>query len=185
MLCFLTTEYAMKTTRVMCYCAPLLIALAVAAQQRATQPPKEHTIRTRVVLLGTGTPVPDPDRSGPATAIVVDDSAYLVDFGPGVIRRAKAAVLDRNIAALEPGNVKVAFVTHLHSDHTVGYPDLILTGWTAGRRTPLEVYGPAGLQSMTEHILQAYRVDVETRTNPEGDQRGNPEGWKVNVHEIK
>jgi ribonuclease BN (tRNA processing enzyme) len=126
------------------------------------------------VLLGTGTPVPDPDRSGPATAIVVDDSAYLVDFGPGVVRRSKAAVLERHIAAPEPANLKVAFVTHLHSDHTAGYPDLILTGWTAGRRTPLEVYGPKGLQSMTEHILQAYRIDIETRTNAEGDQRGNP-----------
>ena len=175
----------MKITRVMCYSAPLLVALAASAQQPASQPPKEHTTRTRVVLLGTGTPVPDPDRSGPATAIVVDDTAYLVDFGPGVVRRAKAAVLDRHITALEPANLKLAFATHLHSDHTAGYPDLILTGWTAGRRTPLEVYGPAGLQAMTEHILQAYRTDIETRTNSEGDQRGNPEGWKVNAHEIK
>jgi len=138
-----------------------------------------------VVLLGTGTPVPDPDRSGPASAVVVDDSAYLVDFGPGVIRRAKAAVLDRHITALEPANLKVAFVTHLHSDHTAGYPDLILTGWTAGRRTALEVYGPTGLRSMTDHMLQAYRVDIETRTNSEGDQRGSPDGWKVNAHDIK
>jgi ribonuclease BN (tRNA processing enzyme) len=101
------------------------------------------------------------------------------------VRRAKAAVLDRHIGALEPANLKVAFVTHLHSDHTAGYPDLILTGWTAGRRTPLEVYGPTGMQSMTEHILRAYRNDVETRTSPGGDQRGNLEGWKVNAHEIK
>ena len=146
---------------------------------------EEHATRTRVVLLGTGTPVPDPERSGPATAIVVDDSAYLVDFGPGVVRRAKAAVFERHITALEPANLKVAFLTHLHSDHTAGYSDLILTGWTAGRRTPLEVYGPTGLQSMTEHILQAYRIDIEKRTNPEGDQRDNPEGWKVNAHKIK
>ena len=175
----------MKITRVICCFALLLVALAASAQQPASRPPNGHTTRTRVVLLGTGTPVPDPDRSGPATAIVVDDSAYLVDFGPGVVRRAKAAVLDRHITALEPANLKVAFVTHLHSDHTAGYPDLILTGWTAGRRTPLEVYGPTGLQSMTEHILQAYRIDIETRINPDGDQRGNPEGWKVNAHEIK
>src|SRR2546425_1254341 len=94
-------------------------------RQPARQTPKEHTTRTRVVLLGTGTPVPDPERSGPATAIVVDNSVYLVDFGPGVVRRAKAAVLDRHIAALEPGNLKVAFATHLHSDHTAGYSDLI------------------------------------------------------------
>jgi ribonuclease BN (tRNA processing enzyme) len=175
----------MKITRVMSYSALLLVVLAASAQQPASQPPKEHATRTRVVLLGTGTPVPDPDRSGPATAIVVDDSAYLVDFGPGVVRRAKAAVLDRHITALEPANLKIAFVTHLHSDHTAGYSDLILTGWTAGRRTPLEVYGPAGLKSMTEHLLQAYRIDIDTRTNPEGDQRGNPEGGKVNAHEIR
>ena len=174
----------MKLTYVTCYSA-LLVALAAAPQQPASQPPKEHTTRTRVVLLGTGTPVPDPDRSGPATAIVVDDSAYLVDFGPGVVRRAKSAVLDRGVTALEPANLKVAFVTHLHSDHTAGYSDLILTGWTAGRRTPLEVYGPTGLKSMTEHILQAYKIDIETRIAPGGDQRGNPEGWKVNANEIK
>src|SRR5499433_178823 len=171
----------MKIARVLCCSALLLVALAASAQQL----PKGRTNRTRVVLLGTGQPPPDPDRSGPATAIVVDENAYLVDFGPGVVRRAKAAVLDRHIAALEPANLKVAFVTHLHSDHTAGYSDLILTGWTAGRRTPLEVYGPTGLQSMTEHILQAYRIDIETRTNAEGDQRANPEGWKVNAHEIK
>ena len=175
----------MQVTRVPCYSVLLLVALAAAPQQLARQTPNEHTTRTKVVLLGTGTPVPDPERSGPATAIVVDNSAYLVDFGPGVVRRAKAAVLNRHVAALEPGNLKVAFATHLHSDHTAGYSDLIFTGWTAGRRAPLEVYGPTGLRSMTEHLLQAYRIDIETRTNSEGDQRSNPDGWKVNSHEIK
>ncbi len=161
-----------------------LLAISARSQAQESQAPKERPTRTKVVLLGTGTPVPDPDRSGPATAIVVGDSAYLVDFGPGVVRRAEAAVLDRGITQLEPGNLKVAFVTHLHSDHTAGYSDLILTGWTSGRSTPLEVYGPAGLRSMTEHILQAYRIDIETRTNPEGNQRVIADGWKVNAHEI-
>jgi len=175
----------MKLCLIMCLSALMLMPIAATPQQPTSQPPKEHATRTRVVLLGTGTPVPDPDRSGPATAIVVDGSAYLVDFGPGVVRRAKAAVLDRGITALEPSNLKVAFVTHLHSDHTAGYSDLILTGWTAGRRAPLEVYGPSGLRSMTAHILEAYRIDIETRTNPEGNQRVISEGWKVNAHEIK
>jgi ribonuclease BN (tRNA processing enzyme) len=175
----------MIINRILCLSGLILVAITATPQQPTSSAPKAGASRTKVVLLGTGTPVPDPDRSGPATAIVVDGSAYLVDFGPGIVRRAKAAVLDRGITALEPANLKVAFATHLHSDHTAGYPDLILTGWTAGRRTPLEVYGPAGLQSMTEHILQAYRIDIETRTNAEGDQRGNPEGWKVNAHEIK
>ena len=63
----------------------LLQAVTAVAQQATNQSPSQHSARTRVVLLGTGTPVPDPDRSGPATAIVVDDRAYLIDFGPGVV----------------------------------------------------------------------------------------------------
>ena len=141
--------------------------------------------KTRVVLLGTGNPAPDPDRSGPATAIIVKDTAYLIDFGAGVVRRAEGASVGRAIKALEPTRLRVAFVTHLHSDHTVGYPDLIFTPWTVGRRVPLEVYGPTGLKAMTEHILEAYRVDIETRTNPNGNQRTFPGGYKVNAHEIK
>lgn len=168
-----------------CSFAALLATVVAVQRQPATQPFIENTPRTRVVLLGTGTPVPDPERSGPATAIIVGDNAYLVDFGPGVVRRAEAAVIDRGIPALEPANLKVAFVTHLHSDHTAGYSDLIFTGWTAGRSTPLEVFGPAGLKSMTEHILQAYRIDIDTRTNADGNQRAIADGWKVNAHEIR
>lgn len=166
----------------------VLIAVVGVAQESVGHTASQHGTRTRVVLLGTGTPVPDPDRSGPATAIVVDDRAYLVDFGPGVVRRAELAALRRRIPAVEPHNLKVAFVTHLHSDHTAGYSDLIFSGWTSGRTVPLEVYGPSGLQSMTEHILQAYKVDIETRTNPDGPMRDAGrahDGWKVNTHEIK
>jgi ribonuclease Z len=164
----------------------LIVTTSLTAQQRpATNP----TSRTQVVLLGTGNPAADPDRSGPATAIVVNGNAYLVDFGAGVVRRAKAAVAERGIAALEPTNLRVAFVTHLHSDHTVGYPDLILTPWVIGRRVPLEVYGPTGIKAMTEHILQAYSADFETRSQhfKEGLYAVGsfPEGHNVNAHEIK
>lgn len=165
--------------------ASTLLGWPVADGQEARKQEQQSRPQTRVILLGTGTPIPDPDRSGPATAVVVGNNAYLVDFGPGVVRRAEAALLQRGITALEPGNLKVAFVTHLHSDHTAGYSDLILTGWTSGRSTPLEVYGPTGLKAMTEHILEAYRIDIETRTNPEGNQRAISNGWKVNPHEIK
>ena len=175
----------MKLRLLLFVSALTLLRTTAIGQEPSNDARKLRPPRTRVVLLGTGTPVPDPDRSGPATAIVIGDSTYLVDFGLGVVRRAQAAVLERGITALEPGNLKVAFVTHLHSDHTAGYSDLIFTGWTSGRSTPLEVYGPTGLNSMTEHILQAYRIDIETRTNPEGNQRAIAEGWKVNAHEIK
>jgi ribonuclease Z len=165
--------------------APALVVIApllAATPHSAAQPLAKS--KTQIVLLGTGNPGPDPDRSGPATAIVVNGTAYLVDFGPGVVRRASAAFRDKGIKALEPTSLRVAFVTHLHSDHTVGYPDLIFTPWTVGRRVPLDVYGPKGLEAMTEHILEAYRVDIETRTNPDGNQRSFPDGHKVRAHEI-
>ena len=111
-----------------------LLASTLNAQSQTTD---TRTSKTQVVLLGTGNPVPDPDRSGPATAIVVKGSAYLVDFGPGIVRRATAAVIEKGIKALEPTNFRVAFLTHLHSDHTVGYPDLIFTPWVMGRKVPL------------------------------------------------
>ena len=125
-------------------CLPIF-STSLTAQQPQVKPPAG---KTQVVLLGTGNPPADPDRSGPATAIVANGTPYLVDFGAGVVRRAKAAVADRGITALEPTNLRVVFVTHLHSDHTVGYPDLILTPWVLGRRVPLEVYGPSGIKHM-------------------------------------
>ena len=165
---------------------PAIVAGSLLFDSRATvaQPTQSSAASaTKVVLLGTGNPGPDPDRSGPATAIVVNGTAYLVDFGPGIVRRAQAA-FDKGIKELQPTKLRVAFVTHLHSDHTVGYPDLIFTPWTIGRRFPLEVYGPKGIKAMTEHILAAYSVDIATRTNPNGNQREFPEGHNVNAHEI-
>ena len=93
------------------------------ATETASLLPPEPTGRTRVVLLGTGTPGAEPDRSGPATAVVVDETAYLIDFGPGVVRQAAAA----GVTALRPQNLRIGFLTHLHSDHTAGYPDVVLT----------------------------------------------------------
>jgi ribonuclease BN (tRNA processing enzyme) len=160
---------------------------ASLAVQQPQVPPAAS--RTQVVLLGTGTPPADPDRSGPATAIVVNGTPYLVDMGAGIVRRAKSAVADRGIHALEPTNLRVVFVTHLHSDHTVGYPDLILTPWVLGRRASLEVYGPPGIKHMTDHVLEAYRADLEARSKHYEEKLYTagtfPEGHKVNAHEIK
>jgi ribonuclease BN (tRNA processing enzyme) len=161
----------------------LLIASDPAASR---EPSPAAPGATQVVLLGTGTPPADPDRSGPATAVVVNGTPYLVDFGAGVVRRAKSAAVDRGIPALDPVNLRVVFVTHLHSDHTVGYPDLILTPWVLGRRFPLEVYGPVGIKAMTEHVLAAYNSDFEARTKDRDlyTVGAFPEGHAVNVHEI-
>ena len=162
-------------------CSAILTG-SLTAQQQASPAPAS---KTQVVLLGTGNPFPDPDRSGPATAIVVNGRAYLVDFGPGVVRRAKAAMFDKGITALEPTNLTIAFATHLHSDHTVGYPDLIFTPWVMGRKVPLEVYGPKGIKDMTDHVLAAWQADIEERVSTESWQPSNyRDTYKVNVHEI-
>jgi ribonuclease BN (tRNA processing enzyme) len=159
------------------------LAMPLTGRQRPSTTSLSHT---HIVLLGTGDPAADPDQSGPATAVIVNDMPYLVDLGAGIVRRAKAAVVDRGIKALEPTNLRVAFVTHLHSDHTVGYADLILTPWVLGRRVPIDVYGPSGIKAMTEHLLEAYRVDFTTRTNPEtGSGSQVAEGHAVNAHEVR
>jgi ribonuclease BN (tRNA processing enzyme) len=138
--------------------------------------------RARVVLLGTGTPVPDPSSSGPAVAVVVNGQAYLFDAGAGVVRRAEAAAEKFGIPGLEATNLTRLFFTHLHSDHTLGYPDVILTPWVVGRRVPLEVYGPKGTTEMTQHLTRAYAADIKVRT--EGFEGLSPRALTVNVHEI-
>ena len=140
--------------------------------------------QTKLILLGTGTPNADPDRSGPSLAIVVGDNSYIVDFGPGMVRRASTLSKQwgGKIEALNANNLKLAFLTHLHSDHTAGYADLILTPWVLGRNIPLEVYGPKGLTQMTEDLLEAYRSDISYRLD--GLEPANALGWQVKTHEI-
>ena len=137
--------------------------------------------RTQVVLLGTGTPRPDPERSGPSTAIVVGDTPYLVDVGPGVVRRAQAA-FEKGIAGLEVMKLRTLFVTHLHSDHTVGYPDLIFTTWVQGRKQSLRAFGPKGFAAMTQHVIQAWQADIDVRTK--GLEHRSAEGVIVEAHEV-
>lgn len=136
----------------------------------------------QLVVLGTGTPNADPERSGPALAIVRGERSYLVDAGPGIVRRAAAASQRHDMAALQPSQLRVLFLTHLHSDHTVGMPDVILSAWTLERDVPLEVYGPPGTTAMVEHLLAAYSADIRNRVD--GLEPANPNGWRVNVHEI-
>jgi ribonuclease BN (tRNA processing enzyme) len=124
-------------------------------------------LTTQIVLLGTGSSRPAPERSGRATAIVVGRQAYLIDFGPGVVQRA-AIAHRKGLAALDPVDLVHVFVTNLSSAHTAGYPDLVFT--PPGRKQPLEVYGPPGTRKMTEHVLAAWADEAGSR--------------RVNVHEI-
>ncbi len=141
-------------------------------------PPDSHSHnhpKTSVVLLGTGMPRPDPNASGPATAIVLGDRVFLVDAGPGIMRQLSAAKLPIN-------GVTALFITHLHSDHTLGYPDLIFTSWVMGRKSPLQAYGPHGLHKMTDHLIAAYEEDIMVRT--EGLEHQTRGGYRVEAHEV-
>ncbi len=160
----------------------LILAVAMLASLSLCASAEEQATHTQVVVLGTGNPSADPDRSGPALAIIVNNRAYLVDCGPGVVRRAAAAEKD-GIAALKAKELKIVFITHLHSDHTLGYPDLIFSPWVLGRKEPLEAYGPRGLGNMTGHIEKAWREDIEVRQR--GLEQANATGYKVHVHEIR
>ena len=168
-----STQYFYRYRTVFAFC--LLVCLKIAIADEGTQ----------VVLLGTGTPNPDPQRSGPSVAIVVDDQAYLVDFGPGVVRRASSMSprYGGEFDALDVSKLNRAFVTHLHSDHTTGFADLILTPWVEERETPLVVYGPEGIANMAEHLLKAYQADIHYRLY--SNQPANNEGWRVEAHEIQ
>ncbi len=131
--------------------------------------------KTKVILLGTGTPNALPDRYGSSIAVLVNDCPYLFDFGSGIVRRMKKANIDLQ-------SIKTVFLTHLHTDHTIGYPDLIFTSWVLGRQNPLDVYGPPGLIHMTEQITSAYKEDVRARL--EGLEPANSTGHKVNAYEV-
>jgi ribonuclease BN (tRNA processing enzyme) len=87
----------------------------------------------------------------------------MVDAGAGIVRRAALAARTDSIPALDPSRLGRVFVTHLHSDHTLGMPDLILTPWVLGRTTPLDVYGPPGTARMLDLLEQAYSADIAIR----------------------
>jgi ribonuclease BN (tRNA processing enzyme) len=132
---------------------------------------------TIVILLGTGTPYPDPAAQGPATVVAVGARIFLFDAGPGVVRQMAAARLP-----VRGGPVTALFLTHLHSDHTLGLPDLMFTSWVMGRQAPLHIIGPRGTRAMTDHLVAAWVEDIAVRT--EGLERGVPGGFRVAVEEV-
>lgn len=115
----------------------------------------------KVTLLGTGTPLPDIDRMGSATLIEAGQEKLLVDVGRGTTIRLKQA-------GIHPSILTAVFITHFHSDHVVGLPDLWLLGHIPSfyRDRPLDVYGPSGIQSLVYGITEAFAKDVQLRANP-------------------
>lgn len=162
--------------------ATMAVATAAHAQSSGPSTPSISPKNVEIVILGSGYPAPTQDRQGPALAIVVNQKAYLLDAGTGIVRQANAA-FQRGITALRPDDLEIAFLTHLHSDHTLGLPDLILTPWVLGRTSPLKLFGPAGTKAMADHILEAYKEDIHVRTT--GLEGSNATGYKVDAQDVQ
>jgi ribonuclease BN (tRNA processing enzyme) len=148
----------------------LILAIALAARRGDAQD------SAHVILLGAGTPRPTPELHGPATAVIVGSRTFLFDAGAGVMHQMVSAGLGiRGPHAL--------FFTHLHSDHTVGLPDVIYTSWVMERTAPFKVFGPPGTTRMVDKLAEAYAEDIAIRTN--GLERNVPGAWKVNATDVR
>ena len=149
------------------------MAFGAATRARAARPyPSADS--TVVLLLGTGFPRPLPDAFGPATVVLVGQRVFLFDAGPGVMHQFA-------VAKLPLRGPEALFITHLHSDHTIGLPDLIFTTWVMGRRRAIPTVGPPGLAKMVDALYAAYAEDIDIRTHGlEGDAEN---GWRLAVHE--
>lgn len=151
-----------------------LLAGPVHAQSNATAAGPDF----KVTLLGTGSPAPLINRFGPGTLVQVNGQNLLFDAGRGVTQRLLQS-------KVKLGQVDAVFITHLHSDHVVGIPDLWLTGWLpaayAGRDGPFVIYGPAGTINLMDGLQKAYDWDIQTRIK---DQKLPAKSVSVKATEI-
>lgn len=130
----------------------------------------------KVTLLGTGAPTPSMDRFGPSILVEAGGQKFLFDAGRGALQRlAQVKVRWQDVDGV--------FITHLHSDHVVGFPDLWLTGWLvgAGRDRPLHVWGPLGTKKMLSLLGQAYEFDIAIRQQ---DDKASPDGVVIVARDI-
>ena len=149
--------------------APLVLTVIVLAFCSRAQDLK-------VTLLGTGNPRPVMSRFGPSTLVEAGDQKLLFDCGRGTTQRLYQVGIPFNDA-------NALFLTHLHSDHTVGIPDLWLTEWIMGRTVPLRIWGPAGTRKLVAHLQQAWAFDVHTRRDV--DEKLPAAGAVIEAKDIK
>jgi ribonuclease Z len=127
-----------------------------------------------ITLLGTGSPMIDPNRAGPSTLVKAGDSTFLVDCGRGVLMRAAAA-------GVGAANITALLLTHLHSDHITDLSDVITTRWvTTFVPTPLPIIGPPGTKAVVDATLAALAPDISYRIGHHADITEPP---SIQVHE--
>jgi ribonuclease Z len=129
-----------------------------------------------IVFLGTGSPIPSPDRCGCGHVVVAGDARVLVDCGYGAARRLLPA-------GIVPATIDTAVFTHMHTDHITDVPDFLNLRWTSGATKPLKVYGPTGTKKMMDGFLMALEDDIRFRTAHHPGKL-HPDGIKVDVTEI-
>jgi ribonuclease Z len=150
--------------------------LTIVVLFAAFGPAKTSAQDIKVTLLGTGGVAPVMSRFGASTLIEAGGHKYLFDAGRGaLLRLTQLGVRWQDIDGV--------FVTHLHSDHVVGFPDLLLTGWLVnpGRNRPLRVWGPKGTEKMLSHLISAFEFDIRLR---QLDDRAAAEGIVVQTSDI-
>jgi ribonuclease Z len=150
--------------------------VGVALFLAAVVPAAAQGPQIRVTLLGTGCPPAVMNRFGPSTLVEAGDQKLLFDAGRGALQRLTELKVPWQA-------VQGVFLTHLHSDHVVGFPDLWLTGWLIepGRNVPLQVWGPRGTTNMMSHLTQAYEYDIQICVESD---RVAPDGVVLRVEDI-
>jgi ribonuclease Z len=129
----------------------MLPCIPLHAQQPSQPQPTMYA-----VLLGTGTPQPDPDRGGPSAAVVIGEKVFVVDAGRGAMQRLVGA-------GLEGKGLRAVFLTHLHSDHIDGLPDVFHGTWRTRGKNPFVLYGPEGTKKLVRGLMQFYAADIHIR----------------------
>lgn len=166
-----------------CQTMPQGIPPSAVVETRDTPSAAELASPTQVVVLGTGTPIPDAARAGSSIAVIHRGQAYLFDVGAGSVRNAVRARYRYDLPSLYPSLICCVFLTHMHSDHTMDYGELNYTLWWR-RPQPLRAFGPAGLGDMTENLHRMMRADTLLRTS--GNQPvPQPDGRNTQVTEIE
>jgi ribonuclease Z len=149
-------------------CVFLVLSVAVWAAPLSPQ-------NFKVTLLGTGSPQPRMDRFGPSILVEAGDKKLLFDCGRGATQRIEQIKIPFT-------EIDALFLTHLHSDHIVGIPDLWLTGWARGRQIPLRVWGPVGTKEMMSYLEKAFQFDINIRLT---DDKLPPRGVAVVATDIE
>jgi ribonuclease Z len=154
----------------------VVACMTIPAAPSSTQVAPPSQTEVELILLGTGYPRPDPETAGPAAAVIVNGKVFVVDAGRNVTNRLWATDYPLK-------DIQAVFLTHLHSDHISGLPDLFNTSWIFGRYTPLELYGPPGTSSVADAILKMFEIDIPIRRDL--TELHAAEGATINTHEIR